>query len=254
MISALKNLSTFNFSKVNYSVWRQAFLAQFRQRHCLLCDDNHQETHGICSPCLTDLPWLNTGCQVCGIQLPTEAGNTTCGQCLREAPLFDQCIGLFHYDFPIREVIGQFKFRNRLWFARPLGDLLAQRIQQHYQTRLPDCILVPPLHKQRLKERGFNQALELARIVSRHTGIPLARKALVKTRATARQSRLPAKQRAQNLRGSFQVQGDFQHRHLLLIDDIVTTGHTAQEIARVLKKSGAIRVDVFCVARTPRPT
>lgn len=253
MINTTANLSTFKLLKVNYSSWYRALLAQLRRRHCLLCDDSHQEPHGICSPCQQDLPWLHFSCPVCGIQLPPEANHTPCGQCLREPPPYDQCLGLFHYEFPIREIIGHFKFRNRIWFARPLGTLLAERIQQHYQLHRPHFIVVPPLHKQRLKERGFNQALELARIVSKHTGIPVAPKALVKTRATAHQRGLTAGQRAQNLRGSFQVQGNFQDRHLLLIDDIVTTGHTAREIARLLKKSGATRVDVFCVARTPRP-
>lgn len=252
MISALRNLSTFNFRKVNYSEWRQAFLAQIKQRHCLLCDGNHQESHGICKPCLADLPWLIWSCQLCGIQLPADTGTAVCGQCLRHPPLFDYCQGLFHYDFPIREVITSFKFRNKIWFARPLGELLADRILQHYH-QLPDHILVPPLHKQRLRERGFNQALEIGRIVSRRTGIPLAHKALVKTRPTAHQSGLTAGQLAKNLRGSFEVRESFAHRHVLLIDDILTTGHTAQEIARVLKKAGADRVDVFCVARTPPP-
>lgn len=253
MISAQGKLSTFKSLKVNCSEWLQAFLAQIRQRHCLLCEATHQESHGICGPCLADLPWLGKSCRYCGLQLPEDSHSDICGQCLHQPPLFDQCAGLFHYDFPVREIITQLKFHNRLWFVPPLGELLAARIRQHYGSQRPDWIVVPPLHKQRLRERGFNQALELARIVSRRTGIPIASRALVKIRETPRQSQLKAQERAKNLRGSFGVKRSFPQMHLLLIDDIVTTGHTAQEITRVLKKAGAARVDLFCIARTPSP-
>jgi ComF family protein len=116
---------------------------------------------------------------------------------------------------------------------------------------LPDLILPVPLHRQRLRVRGFNQSLEIARPIGRHFGIPVTSRLCRRVRATPAQTGLDRKTRRKNLRQAFQLNGGVQGQAIALLDDVVTTGSTVTELARLLKRSGASRVDVWAVARTP---
>lgn len=251
MIRAANKLSTYLSDKVNRSIWIKDVRSALSTRHCLLCLASHRDPLGICPPCQADLPWLRRGCERCGLPLPNPTDAHICAACAGSAaPPFDRCEGLFHYEFPIRELISAFKFQGQLWHARPLGGMLAERVAQWDAGRRPDLILPTPLHPRRLRERGFNQAQELARVVSRRLGSPMNPRALIKVRATAAQSQLSKREREDNLRNAFKVMAQLDGCRILLIDDIVTTGQTATEISRALRDAGAGRIEVLCIART----
>lgn len=200
----------------------------------------------FCADCRSDLPVLQAAhCPDCLIA--TEQGER-CGACLAHAPHFDHAHALYRYEFPVSRLIHGLKYQARFAPARTWGLLLAAET-----AAFPaDYVLPLPLHPQRIKERGYNQALEIARHLAHARGVPLDRESLQKNRATPPQSSLSLKARQRNLKGAFSCQRDFSDRHLLLIDDVLTTGATANEAARVLKLHGAASVGIAVVARTPK--
>jgi ComF family protein len=183
--------------------------------------------------------------------LPDTANAGLCGQCLQRPPAYDRTISLFAYNPPVSQLVLALKFNNKLGHARLLGSLLATSLHGRIQTR-PDCILPVPLSNMRLRERGFNQSLELARPVSRALDIPITTSLLKRTRHTSPQSQLKFRERRKNIRNAFQLTGHYVPAHIAIIDDVVTTGSTCHEMAVVLKKAGAKRVDVWSIARAFR--
>ncbi|MBI5451589.1 MAG: ComF family protein [Gammaproteobacteria bacterium] len=214
---------------------------------CLLCGVRCQGGSGLCPGCAADLPRLPaTRCRVCAAPLP-HAG--VCGVCQQRPPAYDRCVAALEYRFPADQLIQQLKFQRRLVVAEALGELLADTVAGQYRT-LPDCVLPVPLHRARLRERGFNQALELARPLLRRFGIVPDLEGCSRVRATTEQAGLPAALRQHNLRRAFKVHRSYRGRHVAIIDDVMTTGHTVNELARVLRAAGAQRIDVWVAART----
>ena len=200
----------------------------------------------MCSACAARLPRLpELRCPVCA--LPTDNGET-CGACLRKSPNFDATLAPMVYAFPVDRLAQALKYHHRLalagWMGRQLADELAR------QGVRPDLIVPMPLHPRRLAERGFNQALELARPLSRLTGIGLDRAAVERTLDAPPQASLPWKARNKNVRGVFLCLKDLTGLHVLVVDDVMTTGATLNELARSLKTRGATRVTNIVVART----
>lgn len=166
------------------------------------------------------------------------------------APKFDQCIAPYRYQVPIDSLITGFKFHRKLGNGRLLSLLLLDILKRN-ESSLPDIIIPIPLHRKRVTERGFNQALELARPISRHFSLPLDLSSCIRKQPTAPQMSLEKRSRLQNIKGAFEIRRSIGFRHVALLDDVVTTGATASELAALLKKQGAERVDVWAVARTP---
>lgn len=168
-----------------------------------------------------------------------------CGRCLTEPPHYDRVVAACRYEFPLDGLIQACKYGGQLAAVRALGAVLSQ-------CKLPptDLIVPMPLSTQRLRERGFNQALELASNVAQAMDVPLDANLCVKTRDTPPQTRLPWKERRKNIRGAFVVQGDLEGRHVVIVDDVLTTGATLSELARNLKRAGAATVTGWVVART----
>ncbi|WP_339470701.1 ComF family protein [Pseudomonas capeferrum] len=224
-------------------------------QHCLLCDAPAEQAYPLCVACEQALPWLQDYCLRCALPLPM--ANLTCGQCSRRAPAFDQVIALWHYGFPVDTLISRFKHKRQWPLGRLMAELLGQGLQHRYAEGLaqPDLLLPVPLAKRRLRERGFNQAGMLARWLASQLGIDCDERLLLRTRETQAQQHLDAKTRRRNLRQAFCVTGHkaLAGRHVAVVDDVLTTGTTAQSIAQVLTKAGARRVDVYCLARTPKP-
>lgn len=217
---------------------------------CLLCSSTNAVTLDICNPCLDDLPHNRHYCQVCALPLSQHhSERAVCGNCLKQAPSFDSCHAAFAYDYPISNLISEFKFSGKLHNGRLLANLLINSIET-YQLPLPDLIIPIPLHRSRLRERGFNQAVELARPLGRHFDIPVDTHRCKRIRATGAQSNLEKKARQRNVRGAFRLTGPIAYNHVALLDDVVTTGSTVAEVARMLKLSGIKRVDVWTLART----
>ncbi len=175
-----------------------------------------------------------------------------CGSCLRTPPAFDATIVACDYAAPSDMLVQDLKFRSRLPLAQSFGQMLASAIQKQI-TNTPDVIIPVPLSEARLAQRGFNQAGEIARSVSRHTDIPLQFQMCVRVRDTQPQARLPIGERRVNMRGAFAVQlnASVRNQHVLLVDDVMTTGHTLNELAACLKRHGARRVTNAVFARTP---
>ncbi|MDR6989965.1 ComF family protein [Luteimonas sp. 3794] len=177
--------------------------------------------------------------------MPTD--DSLCGACLRRPPPLDAVIAAFDYGFPVDRLLPRFKFHRDLAAGALLGDCLARATST--ATR-PDALIPVPLHVARLRERGYDQALELARILARRHALPLRGDLLHRVRATAPQSRLDAKARRRNLRHAFAVHGlSATTAHVVLVDDVMTTGATLHAAAHVLRRAGVARVDAWVCAR-----
>lgn len=215
---------------------------------CRLCGAPGAGGRDLCAGCTRDLPRFGDGCRVCARPLAPGVALPLCGRCQRQAPFYDRTLAPFAYCAPLDHLIGRLKFHGDLAMASLLGDLLADRVLEGGRP-LPDAILPVPLHPRRLRERGFNQAVELARPLARRAGLPVELTAVRRARATESQAQLPAGRRRANLRGAFEVGGALPYRHVAILDDVMTTGSTVDELARVLKSAGVWRVDVWVVAR-----
>lgn len=236
----LSNLTTtlFNNALHRGAVWWR----KQRGAPCLLCGTPAAQS-SLCAGCRADLPWLDVDhCSSCAHPLPAPG---LCGRCIAEPPHYDRVIAACRYAFPLDGLIQAYKYDGRLVAASALASLLAGRIRSR-----PDLIVPIPLTAQRLRERGFNQALELARMLGRQTGAPVNAQICVKTRDTVPQTRLPWKERRKNIRGAFVVEGSVTGCHVAIVDDVLTTGATLSELARNLKRAGAATVTGYVIART----
>jgi ComF family protein len=218
---------------------------------CQLCGDGSGSASQLCVPCTAELPWLANTCSQCAQPLAALSQQGHCGACQRRPPAFDETTALFHYQPPVDYLLKRLKFANELACAPLLAGLLAERLGQRGNS-LPGLLVPVPLHPTRLHERGFNQALELARVLGKRLHIPLAHRLCRRRRPTEAQSRLPPAARRLNMRNAFAVSGTPDSRHVAIVDDVMTTGHTANELARTLKRAGAECVEVWVIARTGR--
>ena len=223
---------------------------------CLICDEATESSHCVCNVCEIELPWLMDACDICALPLPMDG--LVCGQCQKQPPAFKRVIAPWTYSFPVDTLISRFKHQSR-W---PLGHLLAGLLGQHLQHRFdnaeltrPDCLLAVPMARKRLRQRGFNQALMLARWLSEDLDLPHNEQVLLRPHETVAQQALDAKTRKRNLLTAFSLApgAHVQGRHFALVDDVLTTGATAHSVARLLLEAGARQVDVYCLARTPKP-
>lgn len=218
---------------------------------CHLCGDSSAQATQLCLPCTAELPWLAETCTRCAQPVTALPPGGQCGGCQRRPPAFDRTTALFHYQPPADYLLKRLKFGNELAVAPLLAGLLAERIDQRMDA-LPGLLVPVPLHRSRLRERGFNQATELARILGKRLHIPVAHHLCWRRRPTEPQSRLPPAARRLNLRNAFDVSGTPDNGHLAIVDDVMITGHTANELARVLKRAGAEQVEVWVIARAGR--
>ncbi|MDR1848816.1 MAG: ComF family protein [Zoogloeaceae bacterium] len=216
---------------------------------CLLCGASCHAPLGdgvLCAGCLADLPKLPREC--CPICLDATTHGERCGACLRQPPDFARVHALYRYAFPLDHLVHALKYHAQLALADAWGRYLAILTADI----AVDCVLPLPLHADRIGERGYNQALEIARALAKTRNLPLDCESLEKTRPTPPQTGLSLKTRQKNLRGAFACSRDFSGQTLLLVDDVLTTGATCKEAARILKRHGAKEVHVAVVARAER--
>lgn len=202
----------------------------------------------LCAACAARLPENNPCCSTCA--LPVLSGDL-CARCIREnKPCINYSFCVFRYDYPVDRLIRDLKFNSRLELSGFFGKLIAKRVVEK-NSSLPDCIIPVPLHYTRLRQRGYNQALEIARHVSRILVLPLNINGIQRSRKTTPQTELIAKLRKQNIRGAFRTCANSlaSLKHVVILDDVITTGATVKEMARVLKLAGIARVDVWACAR-----
>lgn len=215
--------------------------------HCLLCGAANGSERPLCEGCLADLGINHNTCPGCAIPLP-EGVTGLCGACQRRHPPFDGAIAPFLYQPPLDRLLLDLKFNNRLQHAQLLGDLMAERLLKDSDD-LPGLLIPVPLHRSRIRQRGYNQALELARSLGGRLEIAVDSRSCLRVRETASQSQLSARERSRNIRNAFQMEKPIQAAHVAIIDDVMTTGSTVAELARVLKRSGVERVEVWVCAR-----
>jgi ComF family protein len=208
---------------------------------CALCGASSGEAL-LCAGCCADLPPLSESCPRCAQPSPRGA---PCGACLAAPPHFDRTVAVWRYAFPCDRLIHALKYRARLpvavFFARALAARLAERV---------DMVVPMPLHRSRLAERGFNPSVEIARALTRCTGDALSLVAARRVRHTIPQAELPLDQRAANVRDAFSCSPGVRGRRVAVVDDVMTTGTTLDELARALKAAGALSVQNWVVART----
>ena len=209
---------------------------------CLLCAAPSADQM-LCPACAADLPRLPaTRCPRCA--LPTPQGEV-CGRCLSKPPHFDAALAVYRYDFPVDKLIQSFKYGHRL----ALGDYFGRQLASLAATVDADLIIPLPLHDERLRQRGFNQALELSRALARTRRLPIDATSCQRTRNTPAQAGLPFRERVKNLRNAFTCSVDLSGKRIIVVDDVMTTGASLDEFARTLKLHGAAAVSVLVLAR-----
>ena len=211
---------------------------------CMACGEPGQEGRDLCGACHADLPWQGPACLRCALPIPL-AG--TCGHCLQSSPPLGEVHAVFDYAFPLDRLLPRLKFHRDFAAGRVLAQCMAERFAG---LPRPQALLPVPLHRGRLRQRGFDQALELARPLARALELPLHAGLLHRCRATHAQSRLDADARARNLRGAFRVDaGTALPAHVSLVDDVMTTGATLHAAAKALRAAGVARIDAWVCAR-----
>lgn len=225
--------------------WRRLQRCVLPER-CLVCAEPGVAGLDLCPACRDALPWNASACQACALPLPALDAAQRCGACQRQPPPLALVASACVYAAPVDGLLRRFKFHQDLAAGRLLAALLQARC-----TGLPrpQALLPVPLHRARLRQRGYDQALELARPLARALGLPLC-DGLQRVRATAPQSELDARARRRNLRHAFAVRAPLP-AHVALIDDVMTTGATLHAAARALRRAGVARVDAWVVARVP---
>ena len=218
---------------------------------CLLCGAPGAAGRDLCAGCAGDLPLNRCCCPRCALPLasPLPAG-AVCGACQRRAPPFERALAALRYETPIPSLVAAAKFRGRLNAARLLGHLLAEAASLA-AVPLPQALIPVPLHPDRLAVRGYNQSVEIARVVGHSLGLPVDIVSCRRVLATPPQAGLDERARRRNIWGAFAARSSVPWAHVAILDDVMTTGSTAAELTRVLRRAGAARVDVWAAARTP---
>lgn len=212
---------------------------------CLICREQGSNDIDLCVICRERLPWNHAACDSCALPLPVPG---RCGACLRRPPPLDAVCAAFLYGDPVDRLLPRLKFHRDLAAGRLLAELMVPLLEK--QPR-PQALVPVPLHRRRLRQRGYDQALELARPLARRLDLPLLPGALRRVRNTAPQSELDARHRRRNLRAAFVAGNVPLPDHVALIDDVMTTGQTLHAAARALRRAGVTRVDAWVCARVP---
>lgn len=212
---------------------------------CMLCLAQHHSSLGLCQPCLDELPWLPAAvCPVCALPCTSER----CGHCLSEPPYFDACHSIFSYQFPVNALLQDYKYASQLHLAGTFALLLASRVS----LGQVDTVIPMPMHAQRLKERGYNQALEIAKLICAEQMSKLDYLSVSRQKHRPPQVSLAWQARLKNIKGVFKVKPDhaLKGKRIAIVDDVMTTGASLNELAKTLKQAGASHVECWIVARS----
>jgi ComF family protein len=230
--------------------WLTALTHEFSQLYskvfpipCLLCGLPSRH-YALCTHCAADLPLLGTACRRCACPLDDDG---VCGRCLQQSPIQDRSFSLLRYQGTAKRCVTAFKYRQQLHLCRLFADMMSDKLSRRLD--LPDCLVPIPLHPMRLRKRGFNQAVELARMLAGNLALNCRTDLLLRTRNTRPQSELPYKERRRNLKRAFACYGTDMPAHIAIIDDVMTSGHTCGEAARALRAAGAEIIEVWTIAR-----
>ena len=210
---------------------------------CPGCQHRLQASQIFCSRCHERLNRVYNPCQLCGLESQNEG--EVCAACLYDPPRWQQLIAPLQYRGLTRELLLRLKFSESLYLA----NSLVSTVIQPFSHGCPEVLLPVPLHHNRFLDRGFNQAFEIARILSDQLAIPLDTQSLQRIRHTEAQAGLTANQREKNILKAFACNNKAGYRHVAVVDDIITTGSTANEITKTLHRAGVKTVEIWGLAR-----
>jgi ComF family protein len=214
---------------------------------CLLClDPGQRPALDLCRACEDDLPVNSGACPQCAMPRPDPGA--ACGNCASRRPAFDAAFVPYRYEFPLVELIHRLKYGRQVAIARILGTVLAHRLCERGRPAV-DAIVPVPLHAAREARRGYNQAGAIARFAGEIVGIPVLDRVALRLRATEEQAALPASVRRVNVSGAFEALAGCVPAAVAIVDDVMTTGATADALAQALKRSGCRRVEAWAVSR-----
>jgi len=204
----------------------------------------------LCSPCRDTLPYVKTACKICALPLVGANNTLICGECINQKSYVDYAFNLFHYMNPVVYLINQMKFQKQLSVTAVLADLLKTGLEGYVKENgLPEAIIPVPLHKKRLIKRGFNQSLEIIRPYAKSSKIPIITDIVERSEETQAQTQLNKEQRKRNVASCFSLTREPDMSHIVIVDDVVTTGATTQELAKTFKHMGIDKIGVWSLAR-----
>mgnify|MGYP001943723320 CR=1 FL=1 len=224
-------------------------ICSFFKQNCILCDMPCNSLQSICPTCWNDLPWQLNTCKHCAITISAKSADI-CKNCLKKKPHFDNTIAAFNYQFPIDIILPKIKKQQAKHHIKWLAHALAGKIsiQQNYQ--LPEALIPVPLSNIKQLIKGYNQTEQLCLALNKSLQININTQLVVKVKETQSQASLKAKARKKNLIDAFRVHKT-PLKHVAIVDDVMTTGATANEIAKELKKAGVQKIELWILARTP---
>lgn len=234
-------------------------LDSFMPRHCLFCLEKTQNSTNLCISCLDTLTLNSSCCRRCAspMEYTSRPHKLLCGNCLSHQYYYDKVYSPYTYSHDIRYLITNLKYHKKIHFAKILAELFtrqadfsaAKNTTETTACQLPQLIIPMPMHTKRLRARGYNQALEISRFLASYYQLPLDYQHFVRTRYTQLQAGLAASERQKNVANAFTLKKPLVYNHIALIDDVMTTGSTVNEAAKVLKKNGIKQVDIWTIAR-----
>ena len=223
------------------------FLDALYPLRCVGCHASCDQAYCFCSACYRVLPWNHAVCKFCAHPLPCDG--EVCAVCSSHPPPWSRAWVPFRYEGVIQRLLLSLKFSQHLLSAKWLGSLLVDYIRLH-DFPVPQALLPVPLHAKRLRLRGFNQSLELARPIARAFGCVVLSLSVKRMVNTVPQSSLSTQARLNNIKNAFTIKKEMAYEHVLLIDDVMTTGSTLQALALLLRDAGVRTIHVLCVARS----
>jgi ComF family protein len=210
------------------------------------------DQQGFCSNCLSEIHWIEPPfCSICGIPfISKEVETHPCGACVTHKKYFSMARASGTYEGSLQKAIHDWKYAGKTHLTPFFAEWMAEGLNRYWEPGSLDLLIPVPLYPQRLRKRGFNQALLLVKELSRHIEIPYQKTILQKKKPTIPQVNLSGIEREKGLRGAFHVIGEeaLEGKTVLLIDDVYTTGATVNECSKVLLKGGAKKVDVLTLA------
>jgi len=228
------------------------FATNLIPRHCLFCLEKTHSHSDLCHQCVDALSLNHSCCQRCAspMEQVSDFDIKLCGNCLSHHFYYDKVYSPYLYSEDIRYLITKFKYQKKIHYASVLAELFIQKSSHIKDFQLPEVIIPMPMHNKRLRKRGFNQALEISRFFASWYQLPLDYNSFIRSRYTNLQAGLVAAERQKNIHQAFSVKESIKkYKHIALIDDVMTTGSTANEAAKVLKQKGVAQVDVWTIAR-----
>lgn len=226
---------------------------------CIACDGH--ATRGVagrvspslrldlCPACYKALPLNEHACRRCALPLPTTQADLLCGRCLVKPPRYQTSLCAYRYGYPLDHLIRHLKYHDALSHAQVLGTLLAEYLLERHTGAWPACFVPMPLHSSRYRSRGYNQVIELGKYVQRRLQLQMRTDLVARARNTAEQAGLSRRARRSNLRRAFATTAVTMPKHIAILDDVVTTGSTVNELSRILAAAGAEQIEVWGLAR-----